>query len=259
MCVSASRPAAQSSRIQYNETVQSEIAENATEEQWEFDGHTGDLILIDMRADGSNLDTYLTLLDPFGNPLLSDDDSGEGLNSRIGPYRLPSDGIYTILAGRYGGSGGYLLELKNLSTLPDDHPWQTPGRRGGFVAAHRLFSAAPGDERKSCGSLAVTDDQLNSDPYLALYGRPGCSPAPKSTAASSIDPIVPLSDETYIVGRKLEYQQHRRPLPARSEHLRCGPAQDGVPQTGTIDYDVYRRASLFSRGRGADGPVNGIR
>ncbi len=111
-------PPQQDARIQYNETVQSDIDETRTEETWEFTGSTGDLILLDMRADGSNLDAYLTLLDPFGSPLASDDDSGEGLNARVGPFRLPSSGIYSIVAGRYGGAGGYLLELKNLSTIP---------------------------------------------------------------------------------------------------------------------------------------------
>jgi len=107
------------SRIAYNETVHGTITESSPEQQWSFTGHAGDLVLIDLHADSiSSLDTYLTLLDANGSTLMSDDDSGDSTNSRIGPYALPAEGSYTIVAGRYSGSGAYTLELKDLRTIP---------------------------------------------------------------------------------------------------------------------------------------------
>ncbi len=241
--------AAQTSRIEYNETVQSDIAESENEEQWEFNGRTGDLILIDMRGDGSNLDTYLTLLDPFGSPLASDDDSGEGLNSRIGPYRLPSDGIYTILAGRYSGVGSYKLELKNLNTLP----MITPGKpltgvlNSGQTTDYFLLAPSTAD---TLWQLAVTDDQLNADPYLALYGPTGLITSTEYEGGSSIDPIVILPDESYIAVVSWNPSSTGGPYQLDLNASAVDLLNDGVPQTGTIDYDVYHQRHYF---RGEEG------
>jgi hypothetical protein len=238
-----------SSRLQYNETVQSEISENANEEEWEFEGHSGDLVLIDMRADGSSLDTYLTLLDPFGNPLTSDDDSGEGLNSRIGPYRLPSDGIYTILAGRYGGSGRYLLELKNLSTIP----MIVPGKPlvGVVDSAHPTdyFLLAPA-EAGTLWQLSVSDDESNTDPFLALYGSSGLLTSTEYDGSSSIDPIISLPGETYVAVVSWNANSSGGPYQLDLRESGTDLLNSGVPQSGTLDYDVYSRRHYF---RGEEG------
>lgn len=244
LVVTAYPVAAQTSRIEYNQTVQSDIAESENEEQWEFNGRTGDLILIDMRGDGSNLDTYLTLLDPFGSPLVSDDDSGEGLNSRIGPYRLPSDGIYTILAGRYSGAGSYRLELKNLNTLP----MITPGKpltgvlNSGQTTDYFLLAPSEAD---ALWQLAVTDDQLNTDPYLALYGPTGLITSTEYEGGSSIDPIVILPDESYIAVVSWNPSSTGGPYQLDLNASSVELLNDGIPQTGTIDYDVYHQRHYF--------------
>jgi hypothetical protein len=58
------------------------------------------------------LDPYLTLYDPYGYVVASDDDSAGNSNSRI-VYRLYDTGTYEIVAGSYGGSsyGPFMLTL----------------------------------------------------------------------------------------------------------------------------------------------------
>jgi hypothetical protein len=66
-----------------------------------FQGSSGDWINIEMiqRPDGSPLDPYLVLLGPYGEVLLSDDDSGEVLlAAQIERHQLPQDGAYMVLA-----------------------------------------------------------------------------------------------------------------------------------------------------------------
>jgi hypothetical protein len=236
--------AAQTSRIEYNETVHSNIDENANEERWQFTGHTGDLILIDMRADGSNLDSYLSLLDPFGNPLASDDDGGEGLNARIGPYRLPSDGIYTILAGRYSGAGSYLLQLKNLNTIPTI----TIGKPlagvldSGHTTDYFLLPAVAGD---ALWQLSVSDDQANTDPYLALYGPSGLLTSTEYDGGSRIDPVVALPDQTYVAVVSWNPGSTGGPYQLDLSLSTVDLLNNGVPQTGTLSYDVLHQRHYF--------------
>jgi hypothetical protein len=247
--VTAAAPARQTARIQYNETVQGEISESASEDEWEFHGHTGELVLIDMRADGSDLDTYLTLLNPFGNPLITDDDSGEGLNSRIGPYRLPNDGIYTILAGRFGGSGRYVLELKNLSTIP----MIVPGKPlvGVVDSAHPTdyFLLATG-EVGTLWRLTVQDDQSGSDPYLALYGASGLLLSTEFQGGGSIDPVVSLPGETYVAVVSWNPYSPGGPYQLELEASDAELLDSGIPQSGTLDYNVINRQHYF---RGEEG------
>ena len=241
---------AQTPRIEYNETVHSTLAENANEERWEFSGHAGDLILLDMRADGSNLDCYLTLLDPFGNPLATDDDSGEGLNARIGPYRLPSDGIYTILAGRYSGVGSYLLELKNLSTIP----MISPGKplTGVLGSGHTTdYFLLPSSATNALWRLSVSDDQLDTHPYLALYGPSGLLTSTEYEGGSRIDPVVTLPDQTYIVVVSWNPGSPGGPYQLDLNTSTIDLLNNGVPQTGALSYDVFHQRYYF-RGEGGE-------
>jgi serine protease Do len=75
-----------------------------------FEGRAGQQVVIEMSS--SEIDPYLILLDPNGQDIVQDDDSGGGVNSRI-VARLPESGTYTIFANSYGPGelGSYTLEL----------------------------------------------------------------------------------------------------------------------------------------------------
>jgi hypothetical protein len=239
------RPAAaQTSHIEYNETAQSSIPESANEERWDFTGYAGDLILIDMRADGSNLDCYLTLLDAFGTPLISDDDGGEGLNARIGPYRLPGDGTYTILAGRYSGAGSYLLELKNLNTIPMISPGKSLA--GVLDSRHPTdYFLLPVSAADTLWRLSVSDDDASTDPYLALYGPSGLVISTEYDGGSSLDPVVTLPDRTYIAVVSWNPGSSGGPYQLDLNPSEVDLLNSGVPQTGTLNYDLTRHRHYF--------------
>ena len=78
---------------------------------WQFSGHAGDTIAIDMRS--TAFDPYLILLDPSDVPVAENDDLSAGsTDSRI-TFTLPSTGTWTIVANSTaaGGSGDYTLSI----------------------------------------------------------------------------------------------------------------------------------------------------
>lgn len=72
-----------------------------------FTGSTGDIVSVRMDATSGNLDTALYLLDPNGNVVAYNDDAlANTTNSEIANQTLVSDGLYTVVASRYGQEFG---------------------------------------------------------------------------------------------------------------------------------------------------------
>lgn len=193
--------AQQEARLRYGDTVSGYLGPAAAEQTWLFSGNADDWILLDMRAsDEGGLDTFLTLLDPQGNTLTSDDDSGEGTNARLGPFRLPADGDYTILAGRYDGAGAYLLTLHNLALLPTlalDKPLI-----GALSREHPAdFFALPPTEqvRGQLLRLTVHDSDPMGVPVLAFHGPQGLPVSTEETGRDALDPLALTAEGPYAV------------------------------------------------------------
>ena len=66
-----------------------------------FVGEAGQVISFNAMSDEA--DALLVLLDPDGEPVAGDDDSGTHLNATLPAVELPSDGTYTLLVGHAGG------------------------------------------------------------------------------------------------------------------------------------------------------------
>ena len=98
--------------IGYDQTITGELSNDNYEINYQFEGRSGDIILIAMNATSQDprLDSYLSLLGTDGQEIAFDDDGGGNLNSLIGPVNLPADGTYTVVATRFqqseGGSTG---------------------------------------------------------------------------------------------------------------------------------------------------------
>ncbi|MFT6400192.1 MAG: hypothetical protein ACJAYU_004962, partial [Bradymonadia bacterium] len=64
-------------------------------------------VVLEMMSD--DVDSYIRLLGPEGYDLMSDDDSGDGLNSRLA-HMISQTGTYTVMASALsGGAGTYTL------------------------------------------------------------------------------------------------------------------------------------------------------
>ncbi len=70
---------------------------------WAFEARAGDFATIELMSD--DFDSYLYVVGPGLPEALSDDDGGEGLNSRLG-ISFPADGVYHVVASSLGGATG---------------------------------------------------------------------------------------------------------------------------------------------------------
>ncbi len=203
LCAALVTPLAQAQdgqSLRYGEAVQGSLNPSASEQDWRFSGNAGDWILVDMRAIGDGeLDTFLTLLDPQGNALASDDDSGEGTNARLGPLKLPADGEYTILAGRYDGAGAYLLTLLNLALLPALAP-QKPliGALSDQHPADFFALAVPEPGGRPLG-LSVRSSDPARPSILSVYGTQGMLASTEDSGGETLDPLLLVAEELYAV------------------------------------------------------------
>lgn len=112
-------PAMAQENLSYGMTVSGEITNAMPEVRYTFEGMAGDVVSIRMAAIQQGLDSYLQLLDADGNLLQFDDDSAGNLNSLLGPYTLPQDATYTIVATRCcpgggGSTGAFELTLERM-------------------------------------------------------------------------------------------------------------------------------------------------
>jgi len=186
--------------LRYGETVQGSLSPSATEQGWLFSGNAGDWILVDMRAvGGGELDPFLTLLDPQSNTLASDDDGGEDTNARLGPLRLPTDGDYTIVAGRYNGAGAYLLTLHNLALLPALAPDKP--LIGALSAEHPadFFALTVPEPGRQPLGLSVRSSDPTHLPILSVYGAEGVLASTEDSGGDALDPLPLAVGKVYAV------------------------------------------------------------
>ncbi len=126
---------------------------------------------VDIRLSSSDFDTYLMLNagtpDAIGPQLASDDDGGDGTNSRLTGTLEPGD--YVIAANSYGAgeTGGYELAVGGTATGGDAGAVQ--GRlRSGATVSGRLSSASPTLDDGSHYHLWQFDGQAGQQVTITL-------------------------------------------------------------------------------------------
>ena len=110
----------------YGAAVSGALGDENIEDRWTFEGRAGDVItlIMDHGSGGlGGLDGYLILLGPDGAPLAEVDDAGDDVMPRLDRFALPADGVYTVVATRFGfangfSSGEYSLSLERSGSAP---------------------------------------------------------------------------------------------------------------------------------------------
>jgi len=74
-----------------------------------FNAESGDRFGVS--ATSQFVDSLVILIDPDGNPIMANDDGGQGLNSFILDFTLPMDGSYTLLIGHARGGWDGEIEV----------------------------------------------------------------------------------------------------------------------------------------------------
>lgn len=103
--------------ISFDETLNGYICSNGDSDYFSFSAQAGDSVVIDVDAVeiGSNLDSYLALLDSNGNILSINDDDGMTYDSKLG-YFIEESGTYYLRIRDYNhpsvGGNDYFYNLK---------------------------------------------------------------------------------------------------------------------------------------------------
>jgi hypothetical protein len=74
---------------------------------WGFTASAGDRVTIRANALDDTMDPVIELYNEDYVHLISDDESGGEHNARIGPYTIPTDGLYHLFLLDYDHTGGY--------------------------------------------------------------------------------------------------------------------------------------------------------
>ncbi|MCU0512615.1 MAG: PPC domain-containing protein [Anaerolineae bacterium] len=162
-----------------------------SEQLYTFSGEAGQIVIISLSS--ADFDSFVILRDDVDLELISDDDSGGNLNSRIGPYVLPYSGTYTVVVTSFetrGGStdvrGRFSLNVATaaLETLRYNEPVQAA--LSPEVTAHYFqFQAAEGDIIQ-----VLVDSQNGVDTTLALKDPGGFDVAFDDDGGPGYDPEI---------------------------------------------------------------------
>jgi hypothetical protein len=200
------------------------ITNNTVYETYSFTAVAGDVVSVNMAAQGVNLDTLVQVVDPTGLLVGVNDDANNTTNSFIANLQLLTDGEYTIIATRYGKElggteGQYQLTLTGATAdvAPELSQFQLPQ---GDIEISLLWDSAADLQllvRDPVGQ-AVFDDVpfINSGGTLQENGNVGCVPADTVQPISYIYwPSGRIRPGTYEV--EVWYQSGCSDLPAPAE------------------------------------------
>lgn len=159
----------QVSEIQADQTIDAVLSPGVSD-RWAFTGSAGEFVRISMTS--VEFDTYLELLDPTGQQIAYDDDSGDGFDALL-EVELPTSGVYTILARSYSNSasGAYRLALASDGATDDAlDGTDTPNLP---LTVEGTLTSSEGDRWVFTG---ITDDTVritliaaSFDAFLELY------------------------------------------------------------------------------------------
>ncbi len=127
------------------------------QDRWTFTGRAGQVVRIDVAS--SQFDTYLTLLRD-GVPVDSNDDGGDGTNSRL-VVSLPANGAYTAIVSSYRENTGGRYQITLALAPAPAGPGQVARVQPGQTLSGRL---EPGDKQRGNGAY---------EDWFDLDGRAG--------------------------------------------------------------------------------------
>ncbi len=112
---------AQDDALQPGDSIDGMLTNSNLSARFPLEGVAGEVVSITLRSD--DFDSYLILEDPNGFEIATNDDGAGNLNSLIGPFIFPVDGIYTIVATSLSRSdtGAFTLSVATTDIRPIEY------------------------------------------------------------------------------------------------------------------------------------------
>ncbi len=110
--------------LNYGQTTTGNITDEQFRQLHLFQGRAGQIVSLHMSRASDNLDPYLVLVTAEGKVLATGDDHDTSRDAAIPSVVLPADGVYTVIATRFGHehgttTGEYELFLESLGTTAE--------------------------------------------------------------------------------------------------------------------------------------------
>ena len=186
--LSLDRPGASASSggaLRYGDSIISQVTDSEPLNYYLFRGERGDIVSVAMQRIAGDLDPSVQVVDSSGRVIAENDEvAGSGsLDARVDALILQEDGMYVVIASRFGGqagrsSGSFVLTLDRGSAS---------GLGGSALMAIPLVDDTP------------ADGELTLERYADFYQFTGRKDEVitlrlERGAGSGLDPLVVLSD-----------------------------------------------------------------
>ncbi len=132
----------------YGRALDGAIDDDNYRENWSFHGTRGDIIDVSMQTTAGDLDPYVSLITPLGDTLLARGITDQPQTASLLAVKLPSTGVYTVVARRAGPNLGESGQTRGNYTLS-----LTLRQAGETDSAPTPFSITPGAQQP--GRLTV--------------------------------------------------------------------------------------------------------
>jgi hypothetical protein len=182
-------------RLNSGNTVGGTIERAGENHIYTFDGNAGDYAQVEMNRVSGEIDPLVTLYDPTGVPLATDDESGGGQNAILRNIRLPVDGLYSVQATTRTQPGTYSIRVLKYAefapvtptvvNIPTETPIPTPTALTPAAAeiGARLEDHVPVLGMLSPGGVAIHSFTLEAGEIVTV----GVSPVEGSALRPEID------------------------------------------------------------------------
>jgi hypothetical protein len=117
--------AADFTHVDYGEVAQGELAGDAAYHLYAFEGEAGDII--DVRVEGGEVDTRLSLLGRAGGVMMADEDGGARYNPEILDFQLYANMTHYLLVepSEAGQAGAFTVTVEKVDHQPIHSPEST--------------------------------------------------------------------------------------------------------------------------------------
>lgn len=184
-------------QIAYGDKVEVEFTPHDQSFYFTFEGSVGHVLNIEVDSD--DVDTTLTLQDPYNYQAFVDEDSGSGWNPEILGYVLTQDGTYTLILSTTTGASGTAVLSFDRGQLPslDEGP-QTVSFSSDQTTRALVFTGEQG-ETVRLSVRRMTSDRSSSPSLEVTQGGSSLSYISASgVSAFSVEFTVPDDGEVVI-------------------------------------------------------------
>ncbi len=213
--------------------------------KWHYEGKQDTFLTITAKGN-DGVDSLLSLYDPNGALLITDDDSGTNLDAEIIEFPLITDGKYTIRVQAIEQTGLATITVKSSATLSGGGTLTVGETRKGLLNAGRTHLWTFTGKAGQIVNLLLASSEF--DTFLELRDSTGTILAEnddyEGSTDSVLDRFVLLADDTYTVvvrglsdtiGGNYEIALDTIAVPTGGGDLEIGSPTEAVLLPGYVD------------------------